>query len=113
MGRFAGSGKRSFIGNPFSQMPSPWPATRCRARTNIETLIVRLDEIGYRFETARDTSPAVVQQMVQVQRAMAQQLEAQYPVLLANLSRGNRFEEFVSAFDKRLAPTSTLDERST
>jgi hypothetical protein len=86
--------------------------TMSRARTNIETLIVRLDEIGYQFETARDTPPAVVQQMVQVQRAMAQQLEALYPVLLADFSRGNRFEEFVSAFDKRLAPASTLDERS-
>jgi hypothetical protein len=50
--------------------------------------------------------------MVEVQRAMAQQLEAQYPVLLADFSRSKRFEEFVSAFDKRLAPTSTLDERS-
>jgi hypothetical protein len=86
--------------------------TMSRARTNIETLIVQLDEIGYRFETARDTPPAVVEQMVQVQRAMAQQLETQFPALLADFSRGNRFEEFLSAFDKRLAPTSTLDEMS-
>jgi hypothetical protein len=86
--------------------------TMSRARTNIETLIARLDQIGYRFETARDTPAAVVQQMVEVQRAMAQHLEAQYPVLLADFSRGKRLEEFVSAFDKRLAPASTLDERS-
>jgi hypothetical protein len=86
--------------------------TMFRARTNIETLIARLDEIGYRFDTARDTPAAVVEQMVQVQRSMAQQLEAQFPQLLAGFSRGNRFEELFSAFDKQLAPASTLDERS-
>ncbi len=86
--------------------------TMSRARTNIETLIVRLDEIDYEFETARDTPLALVQQMVEVQRAMAQQLEAQYPVLLADFSRGKQFDELFSAFDKRLAPASTLDERS-
>src|SRR5258708_4448556 len=87
--------------------------TMSRARTNIETLIVRLDQIGYRFETARDAPPEVVEQIVQVQRTMAQRLEAQFPELLADFTRGNRVEEFLlSAFDKRLAPTSTLDETS-
>lgn len=86
--------------------------TVSRARTNIETLIVRLDQIGYRFETARDTPPALVQQMAELQRAVARQLEAQYPVLLADFGRGNRIEELLSGFDKRLAPASTLDERS-
>jgi hypothetical protein len=39
--------------------------TMSRARTNIETLIVRLDNIGYRFETARDTPPEVVQKIIE------------------------------------------------
>jgi hypothetical protein len=87
--------------------------TMSRARTNIETLIVRLDEIGYRFETARDTPAAVVEQMLQVQRTTAQRLEAQFPGLLAGFSHGNRVEKLLlSAFDKRLAPASTLDEIS-
>lgn len=51
--------------------------------------------------------------MVQVQRATAQQLEARFPGLLAGFSSGNRVEDFLlSAFDKRLAPASTLDEIS-
>jgi hypothetical protein len=86
--------------------------TMSRARTNIETLIVRLDQIGYRFDTARDTPAALVEQMVKFQRTMAQQLEAQYPGLLAGFSRGNQFEGLFSAFGKQLAPASTLDERS-
>jgi hypothetical protein len=86
--------------------------TMSRARTNIETLIGRLDGIGYRFETARDTPPAMVDQMIEVQHAISLQLEARFPALLANFSRRERFQELLSAFDKRLAPTSTLDERS-
>ncbi len=87
--------------------------TMSRARTNIEMLIVRLDQMGYRFETARDTSPEFVEQILQFQRALAQQMEARFPALLANFSRGNRFEEsLLSAFDKRRAPASMLDERS-
>ena len=86
--------------------------TMSRARTNIETLIVRLDEIGYRFDTARDTPPAVVEQIVQIQRTTAQQLEARFPGLLVDSSSSKWFEELLSSFDKRLAPVSTLDERS-
>jgi hypothetical protein len=85
--------------------------TMSRSRTNIETLIVRLDEIGYRFDTARDTPPAVVQQIVDIQLAITQQLEAQFP-LLANSNRSDMFEEVLSGFKKQLAPASTVDEQS-
>lgn len=87
--------------------------TMLRARTNIETLIVRLDNIGYRFETARDTPPEVLQKIVEIQRATAEQLEGRFPGLLDGFSRSNPvFEQLLSGFDKRLAPASTLDERS-
>lgn len=86
--------------------------TMSRARTNIETLIVRLDQIEYRFETARDTPSAVVQQIMELQQTVGQQLHAQYPELLANSSRNSAFEGLLSCFDPKLAPASTLDEQS-
>ena len=69
--------------------------TMSRARTNIETLIVRLDNIGYQFETARDSPPEFLEKIIEM------------------LGRGNPvFEQLRSGFDKTLAPASTLDERS-
>jgi hypothetical protein len=87
--------------------------TMSRARTNIETLIVRLDNIDYRFETARDTPPEVLQKIIEIQRTTAEQLKAQFPGLLDQFSGSNLvFEQLLAGFDKRLAPASTLDERS-
>ena len=87
--------------------------TMSRARTNIETLIVRLDSIGYQFETARDTPAEVVQKIIEIQRTTAEQLRAQFPGLLDGFSHSNPvFEQLLAGFDKRLAPASTLDERS-
>jgi hypothetical protein len=87
--------------------------TMSRARTNIETLIVRLDNIGYRFETARDSPPEFVQNIIEIQRTTSEQLKARFPGLLDGLSHSNPvFEQLLADFDKRLAPASTLDERS-
>lgn len=86
--------------------------TVSRARTNIETLIVRRDGIGDRFDLARDTPPETVQQIRDIQRAVEQQLELQFPGLREIVGPNKEIDELYSSFDKKLAPASTLDERS-
>jgi hypothetical protein len=86
--------------------------TMSRARTNIETLIVRLDQIGYRFQTARDSEFEFVERLKEIYQATTRELETRFPLLLENRNRNVWFEQLLSDFDKRLAPASTLDERS-
>jgi len=54
----------------------------------------------------------MIAQIAQIQRATAQQFQAQFPGLLADFEASSRFEELLSGFDQRLAPASTLDEQS-